>query len=410
MADFSDLRFKRLIGRVDDKVRVGIVLLVILLAILVPWLSWSMHRDVPGPNFQDLARARSAAILQLDVNIAALLGSYRADAVADAVSMAGQYLDFHRDAALGHRRVAYHQAAVLACSLALSGLVNSVPPVLADLAQDEIVTVRVDGNQRAVEARCGNRLRASSLSSDVLLRTTEPAVIVSWLQSSGLLSETGCSFCTRAQTLELDAVTDVVTQLTQEEARLIGNAIDYLSTLADGPSLDFLASENYEWLIHLTAISWIGVIIATYANLVVSINDRTPIGLIAVYTMIRFVTAPIIAVVLVASINYGLTNEPMALNHSPLFLLFAFASGYMSESFNLMLRQGLNKLVPSFGLNAENMKGAADLQEATDRILKLPNPSLKPPSSVAELEERLHSDIDGGVLETEARVVRSTTY
>jgi hypothetical protein len=398
----------------DNPLCVGMALFVFLVAILSSYILWLAHNaPVEETNWEEIVTETPGSFMQIDINTAGLFKKYRADQIAEAKVLADQYLDSKKSTALIARRTAYTQAANLSCRMLAkatgSGLQpeTTIPSILSSLAKNETVRMNMDGGKRQVKVSC-SRIFSSIAVSDAAptVENTHPAELLSWF---GKFETEGCQYCAQFMQ-DLASVTTILNTLKDSEENTLNNARAYMEVLDHGLSFDFLASEDNEWIIHLTVFSWIGLIIAAYAQLVVNMNERNPTGLTFIFTLFRFITAPVIAFVFVATISYGLVDEPIALNHTPMFVIFAFATGYMSESFNLMLRAGLNNLIPSFGINAEKIKGATDLKAAAKKILSRPKQRPQSGTTLPELEKALQITVDDGLATMEANAAVKLNY
>jgi hypothetical protein len=87
-----------------------------------------------------------------------------------------------------------------------------------------------------------------------------------------------------------------------------------------------------------------------------------------------------------------------------MLLIFAFASGYLSESFNLMLREGLNHLIPNFGVKASRLAGAADVEAALSAVKVAAEIHVPAPRDLTGLRAALRGTTERVLAETEANV------
>ena len=404
----------RLIKFFDSPLCAGLALLLILITILGIYILWSFRTSpVMETNWEEMVTAPSGRFLEININMAGLFKKYRADHIADAKTLADQYLDSHRADAFEARRSTYQRIAVLGCHIKASsgaGASRSAtsPNVISSLLKNQTVYIHLDNGEQSIRVPCSKMFpQKPNVSEDIAIKLTTPQDLLAWVDN---VSNNLCQDCTSLKN-DLEASKTYLNDLINSEDNLIRNARAYFEALDDGLSFDFLLSEDpYVWVIHLIVWSWIGVIVSGFAQIVVKLNNREPAGLNFIFISIRFITAPIIAFVFVATITYGLTDKPVALNHAPMFLIFAFATGYMSESFNLMLRQGLNRLIPSFGLDTAKLKDAADMKAAARRILTRPKSRVNAVATIPELEKTLTNRITEIIAEAEAKAAKIMHY
>ena len=397
----------RLIKFFDSPLYVGLALFLILTTILGSYILWNVHTSaVEETNWEEMVTAPPGRFLEIDINMAGLFKKYRADHIADAKTLADQYLDSHMADAFEARRSTYQRIAVLGCHIRASSDAGAnrsatTPDVISSLLKNQTVYVHLDGGEQSIRVLCSKMFpQKPNVSEDIAIKLMAPQDLLAWVEN---VRNNLCQHCSSLKN-DLDASKTYLNDLINSEDSLIRNARAYFKALDDGLSFDFLLSEDpYVWVIHLIVWSWIGVIMSSFAQIVVKLNNREPAGLNFIFISIRFITAPIIAFVFVATITYGLTEKPVALNHAPMFLIFAFATGYMSESFNLMLRQGLNRLMPSFGLDPAKLKDAADMKAAARRILTRPKSRVNAVATIPELEKTLTDKITEIIAEAEAK-------
>ena len=394
----SDTSLVRLINLFDNKVRAGVTLIILFVLILGLYFIWALQRMPPQLDWDHVVRLQPGAFLELIIDIPALQRQYRADATSEAVERAENYMFRVRDNALEQRRQTYARTAILACEVASWD--HTSPSIFAALSRNQFVTVPVDGGERSLKVRCDELLPPQSETEDTLLRSTPPKRVLDWVEKIG----------EQLPNRSLEAIETDLHKLVEFERDIVENARNYVRSLSSGLSFGFLYAKKYEWLVHLLVWSWAGVIMAGFARLVLKIQNREPFGLSFVFVSLRFFTAPIIALVFVATISYGLTSESIALHHQPMFLIFAFASGYFSESFNLMLRKGLNSILPSFGINAARVSGAADLKTAVRNIQGAPSFESESPESLSGLKVVLDRSIKRVGSETTAAVADGLRY
>lgn len=414
MADVGNRTFIMVKNYFDSPLRFGVALFVSLVVILTIYTSWlALKSPLAKTNWQETVTEVPGDFLSVDINMGGLFKKYRADHIAAAKNLADHYLDGRRETAFAARLHIYRRVALFGCRfMANSGggrpPIATTPDIVLLLAQDEHVQSIVDNGKRRVITKCSQVLpNMTSATVDGAVRSTRPMELLNWVTS---VKAGRCQVCGNKFESDVAAVVAQLNQLIVSESLLINNARAFLETLDYGISFDFLAGDSYEWIIHLAVFSWIGVITSGFALLVKNINDRKPTGMAFIFITMRAITAPIIGFIVVATITYGLTSEPVALNHSPLFVIFAFTAGYFSESFNLMLREGLNHILPSWGIDPDKIKGAAKVVDAKQRVLTRPKKPLEAGQTLTDLKKDLRTDVVNGLAEAEAKAVDLLTY
>jgi uncharacterized membrane protein YhaH (DUF805 family) len=208
------------------------------------------------------------------------------------------------------------------------------------------------------------------------------------------------------QMLAADEAADMFTQQLQQEQRLLERIVNAFKLEIDSTiHFNFVRGDYYQWIVHLTFISWFGVLISTLAAIVNGLVNKSFSGLVMVLMFPKFITAPVIAIVFVATIIYGLSSEDIVLTHPAMFIIFAFMTGYMSESFNLMLREGLNRLLPSFGIDASKLKQSKEANQVADATIA--KATMSPQGeNLSELSRALKNYSKDELSKTEALIVK----
>ena len=155
---------------------------------------------------------------------------------------------------------------------------------------------------------------------------------------------------------------NVLRGIDREEKKIIEGLRTDLRQIDTNASFSWLAN-NDQWVLELFFWSIIGVLVNSIAAVMSAIKDPEQAYHqdLLLLTFPKLLIAPVIAIVIVATIVYGLTDQEINLSHQPMLLFFAFISGFASERFSQLLRDGVNNFIPGLRLTAEKIKGVVGI-------------------------------------------------
>lgn len=237
---------------------------------------------------------------------------------------------------------ALEQAAYVLCAQdgKTRDLPMSPPATLAQLARSHSVDIELfpGVSERTHAGRCG----ASWVAG---LPDERPADAL--LERNGVIQES-INFFTAldARPGGASGYGHVIAALKAQKAAedaVIADAKEELVAVEDNLSFGFLASGGKNaWIFHLIVWSWFGVIASSLVGMSTSIIQNKYDGLMFGFVWMKFILAPLIAIVVAAVFGAGLTQNNFNLAHQPIFLMFAFFSGFFSERFTETLRMAAN--------------------------------------------------------------------
>lgn len=398
--NLGQFKFSQLVQKFNAPV-MAYALLVGLFALTVfPYVIWV---NFNGDSIEDRQKKEQARIavavsfqtfgyMQVQVDFAALSKYYRSDKLLARIQIAEEYIDRNRPAYLKSRQVKLTTAAQTACQI---GAVGAIPPVLIKLAEGMTYSKMQDGVQ--MMAPCRTVLGQVAGKTEDLVSSANLMTVINWLREYTPIGS------------EQTALTLMTEQYDAEQA-MLEQARRTIGTVNDDLSFAFLESEGYGWIYHLAVFSIIGVLMRAMLKLVTNTVTAKETGLGVLLVFPRLITAPVVAVVVVATIVYGLSADELNLSHNPLFIIFAFASGFMSESFTNMLKEGLDRLLPSIALDASQLKGAQNIKAyAKHRLAQSPFRAGEM-TTLADFKTQARKAIADEKTRTEAKAADKITY
>jgi hypothetical protein len=329
-------------------------LFVALLMVYLLFITFSTKCEKCDSDISSLVYPDESSVVTLVFNNNLLLQRFKQDKLKTAIEQAEKLLNAQRPMFEQSRKELLNSYAGLACDISIT--TKNMPAALQKQAAKIKVMPSTSMLKNPQSVDCGE-LNDSQIS--IISGENTMVIAQQWFAQqakNGLLNS--------RQMLAADEAADMFTQQLQQEQRLLERIVNAFKLEIDSTiHFNFVRGDYYQWIVHLTFISWFGVLISTLAAIVNGLVNKSFSGLVMVLMFPKFITAPVIAIVFVATIIYGLSSEDIVLTHPAMFIIFAFMTGYMSESFNLMLREGLNRLLPSFGIDASKLK------QSKERIL-----------------------------------------
>lgn len=333
----------------------------------------------------------SIGFLSVEYNDAYLERRFRRDRINEIKDFTEAELSAKREETFDDRRAALLDAALIACRLnRAEGL--PPPPILAGLALGEIVTAESNG-ARAITCSSGHVGDAIAPKAEAI-RRADLGQLVAWFRKERgdrypaerldfADPETCAAYRISDGTLTGEAIAVLAAQACNEAA-VVADVRDELLALEDALSFSFLKSDGFWWIVHLIVWSLFGLIANTLAGLMKSLKDDAYNGALFVFFYPKLILSPLIAIVVVALVVYGVFQTPINLAHQPLFLAFSFFSGYASERFNGLLHDAMHGILASQSFDQDKFEQGMKAQ----RIGFRPAPKLiDKPATVSDFEK-----------------------
>lgn len=166
-------------------------------------------------------------------------------------------------------------------------------------------------------------------------------------------------------------------------------------------SFSWLLIDHSNWVWEVVAWTWFGVLANTLIALIHSSRDKNYKADEFVLVFPKLLLAPLLSVVCVALWSSGFTSAPVTFVNLPLFLVFSFSLGLVTEQLYDLLRSSARWLVERFLPIDQEKMAAAGRDEPYGFIHPLPTPSA-PPSNLKQLAEELraraNAEIERGIV------------
>lgn len=291
---------------------------------------------------KNLVTLSDAGYLQLSYKDAPLESRYSRVRINNIKQLIEADLDNLRTPLFRQRVGALEQAAYVLCAQdgKTGNLPMSPPIVVAQLARSHSVEIEIIPNNASISRteRCGG-----SWTSGLPEQRPSDAMF----ERKGLVAESIIFFkaldARPGGASDYGHVIKVLKAQKEAEHAVIEDAKAELIAVEDNLSFGFLSSGGEDaWIFHLIVWSWFGVIASSLVGMSTSIIQGKYDGLMFGFVWMKFILAPLIATVVAAVFGAGLTQNEFNLAHQPIFLMFAFFSGFFSERFTETLRMAAN--------------------------------------------------------------------
>jgi len=298
----------------------------------------------------------------LEYDDALLERRFRRDRINEYKAFAEAEIAAKRPAIFDERLAAIKEAAIYACRIGKSSDV-ATPPLLAGFALGENLAVGT-GSRRVecTEESIGKGIEPTGAA----VERADLMGLIRWFHIRSGATEAfqvrpfaDATYCAKAKLSDGSPTGDAIATLARSgcnEAEIVRGLQEELLLLEDSLSFSFLNSEGTNWIFHLLAWSWLGLFANSLAGLMKAVKDNTYNGLVFAFFYPKILLAPLIAIVVVALVVYGLFELQINLAHQPMFLVFSFLSGYASEKFNGILQDAAHGILSSqkFDINKLN--------------------------------------------------------
>lgn len=339
--------------------------------------------------------------MTLDFDDAYLERRFRRDKINEFKDYAQAELNAKRQRLFDARRAALEEAAILVCRYGGDG---HTPPLLAGLVLGKNVRVgaSVTSQLTCTEKSVGAGIEPTTLA----IERADLAQLITWLQARGGISSVGAidfgdpAICARLESLSGSTAAEAIAILARQgcdEAQTIQGMRNELLTLDYAVSFAFLDGTGAKWILHLIAWSLFGLFANSLAGLMKAVKNNSYNGLIFAFIYPKMLLAPLIAVVVVALVVYGLFTTQLNLANQPMFLVFAFLSGYASEKFNGILQDAAHGILASQKFDQKKLESAMS-------VARIPYPSPpklnEKPETVSDFEKNAALAADHAIVTT----------
>jgi len=364
-----------------------------LVALVILYALFAFAAFPRGVVWENVASYRSGLFLDVQYDETMLRRFFPDQRVKAVKESADRFLKSKRNVLLEQRRTVLENAAEAAC---LHGdLRHSLPPrLLRRLMADEDLKV-FDDDGEEVAVRCGLTDNLASVS-DTELAKAQMNAIVDYLKlqigDAGGQAKIYLQEALKGIEAHQKAVNSVL-----EDVKARIRALEY--------DLDFqwLGSEGATWIVHLIVWSWLGLVANTLIGAMKALKENTYSGVIAVFFFPKLILSPLVAIPVIATIAYGITDVNLRLSNQPMFLLVAFSSGFASEGFNGLLQRAVNAILAAGRADSEKLR-------ATGRAIALVEPS--PPAnrnmrSLRDFEDAAREQVDYTINKAGVRIAKA---
>jgi hypothetical protein len=150
--------------------------------------------------------------------------------------------------------------------------------------------------------------------------------------------------------------------LQSTENEIWNETLEQAMNLRDDLSFSWIWIGEGLWIFELIFWSWIGVIINSMIAILETMRSKSDTGVDS-YKAEHFVTivpkffmAPVMALMVSALVVLGVTEGNISLANAPMFLVFAFISGFASERFTAIVRAAVERLLPRLNVSQSKLE------------------------------------------------------
>jgi hypothetical protein len=198
---------------------------------------------------------------------------------------------------------------------------------------------------------------------------------------------------------------EVFRQIRREDVRKAA-LHDEVMGLESNLSFAWLQVEHSSWIWEVVAWTVFGVIANTIIALIAASRDGSYKADEFILVFPKLALAPFLSIVAIALWVSGFTNAPVTFLNLPLFLVFAFSLGLVTEQLYTLMRNTANWLVTRFVTVSEDK--LAEAAKNTPYKFVNPPPAAAAPQNLAQLGAGLkalaNADVERGVVSQLAQI------